>query len=65
MAATSAAAEILGLTDTGVLAPGMRADILAVDGDPLTDIDDLVRTRLVVIGRDIVGPAPFTIVKEA
>lgn len=61
MAATSTAAEILGLTDTGLLAPGMRADILAVDGDPLTDIDDLVRTRLVVIGQEIVGPAPLEV----
>ena len=50
MAATSTAASILGLTDTGVLAPGRRADLLAVTGDPLTDIQDLSRTRYVMLG---------------
>lgn len=50
MAATSTAATILGLTDTGVLAPGRRADILAVAGNPLADIDDLTQTRYVMVG---------------
>ena len=50
MAATSGAAAILGLTDTGVLAPGRRADLLAVAGDPLADIDDLTQTRYVMVG---------------
>ncbi|MGQ0463829.1 MAG: amidohydrolase family protein [Sporichthyaceae bacterium] len=54
LSATSGAAEILRLPDTGVLAPGRRADLLAVDGDPLRDIGDLRRTRAVwVAGRGV------------
>jgi imidazolonepropionase-like amidohydrolase len=36
--ATVHAAEVLGLTDIGQLAPGFRADIVAMPGDPLADI---------------------------
>jgi imidazolonepropionase-like amidohydrolase len=50
VAATSGAAAILGLTDTGVLAPGRRADLLAVAGDPLAEIADLTCTRYVMQG---------------
>lgn len=38
-AATSVAAELLGLDDLGVLAPGRIADIIAVPGDPFADIE--------------------------
>ena len=38
-AGTSVAAELLGLKDKiGTLAPGMSADIVAVPGNPTTDI---------------------------
>ena len=37
-AATSAPAAVFGLRDRGRIAPGLRADLLLVDGDPLTDI---------------------------
>ena len=37
-AATSVAAELLELDDLGVLAPGRIADIVAMPGDPFTDI---------------------------
>lgn len=37
--ATSVNAEILGLTDLGSIEPGHRADLVAVDGDPLSDPD--------------------------
>ena len=38
-AATSAAAELLHLDDLGVIAEGKIADLIAMPGDPLTDID--------------------------
>jgi imidazolonepropionase-like amidohydrolase len=37
-AATVLPAERFGLTDRGVVAPGHRADLILVDGDPLHDI---------------------------
>jgi imidazolonepropionase-like amidohydrolase len=36
------------LTDTGRLAPGLRADLLAVDGNPLAQITDLEQVKLVI-----------------
>ena len=48
---TSLAAESLGLADElGALAPGLAADIIAVDGDPLTDITALSRVTFVMKG---------------
>jgi tryptophan 2-monooxygenase len=38
-AATSVAAELLGLDDLGVIAEGKIADLIAMPGDPFTDID--------------------------
>ncbi|MFE2225868.1 amidohydrolase family protein [Streptomyces kronopolitis] len=46
--ATVNAARALGLTDTGTLRPGTRADLLVVDGDPLHELDALRRVRHVV-----------------
>jgi len=46
-AATSLAAAHLGLAGTGRVAPGQRADLLVVDGDPLADLAALSRVRLV------------------
>jgi imidazolonepropionase-like amidohydrolase len=37
-AATSVPARVFGLTDRGRIDPGLRADLLLVDGDPCTDI---------------------------
>ncbi|MFG3213810.1 amidohydrolase family protein [Streptomyces tendae] len=46
--ATSRAAEALGLGDvTGKVAPGFRADLLLVDGDPLADLSALSGVRAV------------------
>ncbi|MFD4863980.1 amidohydrolase family protein [Streptomyces sp. NPDC058412] len=47
--ATCEAAEALGLGKvTGRLLPGLRADLLVVDGDPLSDLQALRRVRLVM-----------------
>jgi imidazolonepropionase-like amidohydrolase len=49
--ATSLAAETLRLHDTiGSLAPGLQADIIAVDGDPLQDITAVRRVAFVMKG---------------
>jgi imidazolonepropionase-like amidohydrolase len=57
--ATSVAADACGLKDVGRLGPGMHADLLAVQGNPLACITDLERVRLVVRGgRIAVGPSP-------
>src|SRR5438874_7321637 len=48
-AATSRAAELLGMTgDLGVIAPGAYADVVAVDGDPLKNVDVLKDVRFVM-----------------
>ncbi len=52
--ATSTSAELLDLDDRGVVAPGKRADLLVVDGDPTEDLAALERVRLVVAGGRVV-----------
>jgi len=46
--ATSVAAEALGRSDLGVIAPGKAADLLAVQGNPLQDIRALNAPLLVM-----------------
>jgi imidazolonepropionase-like amidohydrolase len=51
VSATSLAAASLGLQDEiGALAPGLAADIIAVDGDPLSDVSALRRVVFVMKG---------------
>ena len=51
VSATSLAAESLNLDKSiGRIAPGYRADLIAVDGDPSHDITAL--TRVVFVMRD-------------
>lgn len=55
IAATSSAAALLGLSETaGTLEQGKSADIIAVDGDPLTDPSAVMRVRYVMVeGREV------------
>jgi imidazolonepropionase-like amidohydrolase len=47
--ATSRAAEMLGMQgELGVIAPGAYADVIAVAGDPLRDVNELRRVRFVM-----------------
>jgi imidazolonepropionase-like amidohydrolase len=51
VAATSLNATALRLNDRiGSIAPGMEADLIAVDGDPLRDITALRRVVFVMKG---------------
>src|SRR5262249_23751996 len=55
VSATSLAAECLGLAkETGAIAPGLAADLIAVDGDPLADIAALGRVAWVMKGGKVV-----------
>lgn len=60
VSATSLAAASLGLEgQTGALAPGLAADLVAVDGDPSRDITALQRVAFVMKGgRVYVNPPP-------
>ncbi|MGW4533752.1 amidohydrolase family protein [Nocardia sp. NPDC004340] len=44
-AATAGPAERFGLADRGAVAPGLRADLVLLEGDPLTDITATTRIR--------------------
>ena len=57
---TSAAAAVCGLGHCkGRISPGFDADILAVDGDPITDPDALHRIRAVYLrGATVPGASP-------
>jgi imidazolonepropionase-like amidohydrolase len=45
--ATSVPARRFSLADRGRIAPGLCADLLLVDGDPLTNIEDTLNIRAV------------------
>ncbi|MFF8021548.1 amidohydrolase family protein [Streptomyces sp. NPDC007896] len=54
--ATVNAAHALGLSDTGALTPGMRADLIVVDGNPLTELGTLREIRhIFTAGRSVTG----------
>ena len=54
VAATSGNARIFRLTDRGAIRPGLLADLVAVDGDPIRDFTAVQRVRLVIKGGAIV-----------
>jgi imidazolonepropionase-like amidohydrolase len=48
--ATTQAADALGIAAvTGAITPGLSADLVALDGDPLEDVDAYTRPRAVVV----------------
>ncbi len=47
-AATLRAAEVLGVDDQGVLEAGRRADIIALPGDPVADIGNVLKVDFVM-----------------
>lgn len=52
LSATLSAQRFLGFEDAGRIAPGMRADLVLLEGDPLTDINVLhQQAGVVVAGR--------------
>ena len=56
--ATSESARALGMEDvTGALRPGLEADVLIVDGDPLSDLAVLQKPLLVLARGSRVEPA--------
>jgi imidazolonepropionase-like amidohydrolase len=51
VSANSLAAEALAMADQiGLIAPGLQADIIALDGDPLKDITAVRRVVFVMKG---------------
>lgn len=59
ISATSLNAEAMGMSDQiGTIAPGLQADIIALDGDPLKDITAVRRVVFVMKGGVIYKHAP-------
>jgi imidazolonepropionase-like amidohydrolase len=57
VAGTHGAARVCGLAgELGAVHPGLLADLLVVEGDPLSDIEALARPTLVVHGGQVVMP---------
>jgi imidazolonepropionase-like amidohydrolase len=55
--ATRDAARIARTPDRGIIAPGMLADLILVDGDPTKNISDIRRVALVITQGDAIDPA--------
>lgn len=52
--ATTNAADLLGVSDRGVIAPGTLADLVAVPGDPLSDVTVIEHVSWVMHGGRVV-----------
>jgi imidazolonepropionase-like amidohydrolase len=60
VSANSLAAEALGMADQiGSIAPGLQADIIALDGDPLKDITSVRRVVFVMKGGIVYKMSPL------
>jgi imidazolonepropionase-like amidohydrolase len=56
--ATIVAADVLGMSDRGVIEAGRLADLIAVPGDPLRDITATERVSWVMLGgKEVPGVA--------
>jgi imidazolonepropionase-like amidohydrolase len=63
-AATSAPAKAFGLADRGRIAPGLRADLVLVEGDPTSDVTGTRAIRQVwKLGQEV--PRPLAVVGPA
>jgi imidazolonepropionase-like amidohydrolase len=61
VSANALAAEALGMSDRiGAIAPGLQADIIALDGNPLTDITAVRRIAFVMKGGVVYRNGPRT-----
>ncbi|NIP60764.1 MAG: amidohydrolase family protein [Gemmatimonadetes bacterium] len=57
--ATVHAAELMGWSgEVGCVEPGCNADLIAVEGDPLSDVTELERVRWVMKGGEVVREGP-------
>ena len=60
VAATSRAAQYLGVTNVGQLTPGRRADFLVLDANPLEDIRNTRRIAAIYVGGAMVDRAALS-----
>jgi imidazolonepropionase-like amidohydrolase len=58
-AATTVPARVLNVTDVGAVYVGQRADMVILDGDPLTDISNVRRVHWTVSRGRVYEPAPL------
>jgi imidazolonepropionase-like amidohydrolase len=59
-AASAIPAQVMGLDkDTGTIAPGLRADLIVVDGNPLTNISDIRKVTHVCANGRLFETAPL------
>lgn len=57
IAGTANSASVMGYPDRGVIKPGMRADIILVDGEPWSDLSAMHSVRrTIVAGKTVFGP---------
>jgi imidazolonepropionase-like amidohydrolase len=59
-AATAVPAKVMGLADeSGTIRPGLRADLIVVDGNPLERIADIEKIAFVCANGRLYEPAPL------